>query len=48
MVDVPLPRGRCGGGGALVFPIEQGGSKSQIAEAGAGEEEGFAFAQGDE
>ena len=48
MVDVPLPRGQCGGGGAFAFPKEQGGSKGQIAEAGAGEEEGFAFAQGDE
>ena len=30
------------------FPVEQGGAEGQVAVAGGGGEEGFAFAQGDE
>ena len=47
-MDVPLASGRGRGGGALAFPVEQAGAEGQVAVAGGGGEEGFAFAQGDE
>ena len=47
LVEVALAGGG-GGGGALAFPVEQRGAEGQVAVAGGGREEGFAFAQGDE
>jgi hypothetical protein len=38
----------CGGSGALALLVEEVGAEGQIAVAGGGGEEGFAFAQGDE
>ena len=47
MVDVALAGGG-GGGGALAFPVEHRWAEGQVAVAGGGGEEGFAFAQGEE
>ena len=41
VVDIPLAGGRRRGGGALAFPVEQGGAEGQVAVAGGGGEEGF-------
>ena len=48
VVDIALAGEGCGGGGALAFPVEQRWAEGQVAVAGGGGEEGFAFAQGDE
>jgi hypothetical protein len=42
------PVGEAAVGGALAFPVEEGGAEGEVAVAGGGGEEGFAFAQGDE